>query len=131
MPQSKQLTIEQAISWAISSTKQGDTATALQLYNAVLQHQPNHPIAKKNLRELKKGLPGNQPVQTQATNDSQDQINALVNLYHTGQMAKTEKSCRELLKTNPQSEIVINLLGGALQGQGKLQEAVQVFDKAI
>ncbi len=131
MPQSKQLTIEQAISWAISATKQGDTATALQLYNAVLQRQPNHPVAKEGLSNLQKGLPGNQSVQTQMQNHSPDPINALINLYQTGQMVKTEKSCREFLKTNPQSEIITNLLGGALQGQGKLQEAVQVFDTAI
>ena len=131
MPQSKRLSIEQAISRAKKAAKQGDTATALQLYNAVLQHQPNHPVAKKGLRKLQKGLPHNQSVQAQATNQSTDQINALVNLYHTGQMAKTEQACRKLLQASPQSVTVFNVLGMALQRQGKLQEAVQAFDKAI
>mgnify|MGYP001545024004 CR=1 FL=1 len=103
MPQSQQLTIEQAISRAKKAAKRGDTAVAVQLYNAVLQHQPNHPIAKKGLRKLQKGLPRNQSVQAQTTNPAQEQINALLNLYHTGQMVQTEQACRELLKTYPQS----------------------------
>ena len=131
MPKSQQLTIEQAISRAKKATKQGDTAVALQLYNAVLQHQPNHPIAKKGLRKLQKGLPRNQSVQAQTTNHLQDQINALLNLYHTGQMAKTEQACRKLLQADPQSLTVINILGVALQRQGKLQAAAQAFDKSI
>ena len=131
MPQSRQLTIEQAISQAKKATRQGDTAAALQLYNAVLKHQPNHPIAKKGLRKLQKELPRNQSVQAQTTNHLQEKINALVNLYKTGQMTKTEQACRELLQIYPQSLTVINILGVALQRQGKSQEAVQAFDKAI
>ena len=46
-------------------------------------------------------------------------------------MIKAEQACRELLQTYPQSLIAINVLGLALQGQGKLQEAVQAYDKAI
>ena len=92
MSQSRQLSIEQAISRAKKAAKQGDTATALQLYNAILQQQPNHPVAKKGLRKLQKGLPRNQSVQAQATNHLQEQINALVNLYQTGTMATTEQT---------------------------------------
>ena len=61
----------------------------------------------------------------------QDEIDALVNLYQSDQMTKTEQACRELLQTYPQSLIAINVLGATLQGQGKLQEAVQAYDKAI
>ena len=38
----QQLTIPQAISRAKKATKQGKIADAVELYNAVLQHQP-HP----------------------------------------------------------------------------------------
>ena len=69
---------------------------------SVLMHQPNHPIAKKALRKLQKGLPQNQSVETETSSPSQDQINSLVNLYQSGQMTKTEQACRELLK--PRSE---------------------------
>jgi len=39
---SQQLTIQQAISRAKKAAKQGKIADAVELYNAVLQHQP-HP----------------------------------------------------------------------------------------
>lgn len=131
MSQSQQLTVKQAISRAKKATKQGNAAAALQLYHAVLQQQPDHPVAKKRLRQLQRKLSQNQAVQRQATTPSQDQITALVNLYHTGQLAKTEQACRELLQTHPRTLIVINVLGAALQGQGRLQEAVESYEKAI
>ena len=62
---------------------------------------------------------------------SADQINNLINLYHSGQMSHVEQVCRQLLPTYPQSLIVLNLLGTALQKQGQLQQAVQVFNQVI
>jgi predicted Zn-dependent protease len=102
----------------------------VELYNAVLQRQPNHPIAKKRLNKLQKELPRDQSAQEQTTQPSQVQIDALVNLYQTGQMAKAELACGKLLKSYPQSLAVINILGATLQGQGKLQEAVASFGQA-
>ena len=64
-------------------------------------------------------------------NPSPDQINALVNLYRSGQMAKAEQACRELLHTYPQSLTVLNALGASLTRQGQLLPAVQVFDQMI
>ncbi len=125
------LTIKQALSRAKTAIKRGNTTVALQLYNAILQHQPNHPIAKKALGKLQKDLPHNQSMQLQAENPSQYQIDTLVNLYRTGQLAKTEQACRELLQAYPQAFFIINVLGVALQEQGKFQEAVQAFNKAI
>ena len=131
MINSQKLTIQQAISRAKKATKKGKISDAVELYTAVLVHQPNHPIAKKALRKLQKGLPQNQSVETETSSPSQDQINSLVNLYQSGQMTKTEQACRELLKPYPQALVAINVLGAALRGQGKLQEAVQAYDKAI
>ena len=131
MAQSQQLTIQQAISRAKKATKKGKIADAVNFYNAVLQQQPNHPIAKKALRKLQKGLLQNQSVETEASNPSQDQITALVNLYQSGQMTKTEQACRELLQAYPQSLFVIYLLATALRGQGKSQERVQAYNRVI
>ena len=103
----------------------------MELYNAILQQQPNHPFAKKRLNKPQKELPRDQSAQEQTTQPSQVQIDALVNLYQTGQMAKAELACGKLLKSYPQSLAVINILGATLQGQGKLQEAVASFDRAI
>jgi tetratricopeptide (TPR) repeat protein len=128
---SQELTIQQALSRAKKATKKGKIADAVKLYNAVLQQQPNHPIAKKRLHELQKELPQNQSFEEEASNPPQDQITALVNLYQSGQMTKTEQACRELLQAYPQSLFVMNVLGAALLGQGKLQEAVQVYNRVI
>jgi len=75
MSPSQQLTIEQAISQAEKAAKQGNATVAQQLYSAVLQHQPNPPIATQELRKFQKGLPHNQSVQAQTANPSQNQIN--------------------------------------------------------
>ena len=101
MSLSQQLTIEQAISQAEKATRQGNIVLARQLYRAVLQHQPNQPIATQSLRELQQELPHHQSVPAQTANPSPDQINVLINLYHSGQMGRVEQACRELLQTYP------------------------------
>jgi hypothetical protein len=63
MSQSQQLTLKQAISKAKKAAKQGKTAVAVEIYNAILQQHPNHPIAKKGLRKLQMELPQNQSIE--------------------------------------------------------------------
>ena len=113
MPPAQQLTVKQALSRAKKAAKQGKLAVAQQLYQAVLQHQPRHPIATQGLRLLQKELPRRQSLQAQTANPSQDQINALINLYHSGQMSQVEQSCRQLLQTYSQSLIRAVLQPGA------------------
>ncbi len=128
---SQQLTIGQALSKAKKVSKQGQIAVAIQLYKTVLQSQPSHPIASKRLRQLQEKTKHNQSTQTLAIQPSQVQINALINLYQSGQLEKTENTCKNILKAYPRSFIVFNILGTALQGQGKLKNAVQAYNEAI
>ena len=116
MSPSQLLTIEQAISLAEKAAKQGNIAVARQLYSAVLQQQPNHPVATKGLRRLQQELLYHQPVPTQMANLSPDQLNGLINLYHSGQMTKAAQACSELLQIYPQSLTVLNVLGATLIG---------------
>ena len=116
---------------AKKAARQGNDSRALQLYNGVLQRQPNHPLAKKGARKLQKKLRQNPSVQAQSTDPSQNRLIALVNLYHSGQIAEAVQTCRKLLQTYPESITVINVLGAALQVQGKFREAVQAFDEVI
>ena len=118
---SVQLTVQQAISKAKKAIKKGNTAEALELYTAVLKHQPHHSFAKKELRKLQNGLSKSQSIKAASPNPPQDQITALVDLYRSGQTRKTEQTCRELLQTYPQSSRVMNILGEALRSQGKLK----------
>jgi predicted O-linked N-acetylglucosamine transferase (SPINDLY family) len=126
---SQELTIQQVLSRAKKATKQGKTAVAENLYNAILQQQPNHPIAKKWLNKLQKELPRDRSAQT--TQPSQAQIDTLVNLYQTGQMAKVELACDNLLKSYSQSLEVINILGAANYAQGKFEEAIATYNKVL
>ena len=63
MSSTQQLTIAQALSRAKEAAKQGKLAVAQQLYTAVLQHQPGHPIATQELHQLQPELPHHQLVQ--------------------------------------------------------------------
>ena len=113
MSPAQQLTIAQALLRAKKAAKQGNLAVAQQLYSAILQHQPNHPIATKGLRELQQELPHHQSVPTQTAAPAPDQINTLINLYHSGQMSPVEQACRQLLQTYSQSLIRVVLPPGA------------------
>ncbi|MCZ6616504.1 MAG: tetratricopeptide repeat protein [Gammaproteobacteria bacterium] len=133
MSRSRPLTIEQAISKAKKASKRGNDSLALQIYRTVLQRQPDHPVAKKGLHKLQKknSRAKNQRPQKQATNPSQEQLNALLNLYRSGYLEQAERSCLELLQTYPRSLIIINVLGTVFQVQGKLKEAIEAFDRSI
>ncbi len=131
MSNSRTFTISQALSKAKKAAKRGKTESALELYNAVLAYQPNHPVAAKAARRLQKKLAGGRPDQVYAANPPQDQTDALFALYRSGDMLKTETACRQLLGTYPNSLLVMNLLGAALKGEGRHKEALAQFDSAI
>ncbi len=131
MSQSQLLSIDEALSRAKKAVKRGNSEIAAQLYQVVLQHQPNHPVAKKALRKLQKELAGSRSRTGAAKVPARDQLVALVNLYRSGQIEEAVLSCRKLLSTYPQSTTVINVLGAALQVQGKFDEALRAFEEAI
>ncbi len=62
---------------------------------------------------------------------TREQLDALIQLYQSGQLQKAESACRHLLNTEADSFALNNLLGLILQGQGKLPEAVTAHNKAI
>ena len=80
MAEARRLTIDQAIDFAQREVNQGNIPKALELYKAVLQHQPNHSVAKDGLRTLQEKLADNQSVQVPSANCSKDELNALINL---------------------------------------------------
>jgi uncharacterized protein (TIGR02466 family) len=66
-----------------------------------------------------------------ARQPSQNEIQPLLNLYHSGQLPQLETAARALLKTYPSLLIAHNLLGVALEGQGKFAEAAECYRKAL
>jgi len=65
------------------------------------------------------------------TDPSQDQLDKLVKLYHSGKMIRAVHTCKELLKTYKQSLILFNILGAALQATGKFKEAINSYNQVI
>ena len=64
-------------------------------------------------------------------NPSGNITDGLIQLYQSGEMKRVESECRELLGQYPDSEILFNLLGASLQGQGKVEDSIQIYDQAI
>ena len=126
MSAAEQLTVNEAIAKAKKAVKRGQPAIAAKLYGAVLQQQPDHPVAKKGLRKLERQLRNRR-----SPDPDQKAIDALIGLIGSGQMDRAEKSCRALLADHPDSLVLMNILGIALQRQEKWSESVEILDKAI
>lgn len=120
------LTVNEALSQAKKAMKLRRYEVAGRLYSQVLAQHPGHPVARKGLRKLQKTAPP-----AVSLNPPQEQVDALVQLYHSGHMDEVERSCRQLLRLHPDSLTVINLLGAALQVLGQFEEAVEIFDRAL
>jgi predicted O-linked N-acetylglucosamine transferase (SPINDLY family) len=125
MIKSQKLIINQALSHAKRLTKKGLFSEALQVYNNILLREPHNSIAKKNLHKLQKKVPSQQNVPTQ------EQTNQLIQLYNSGNMEEVESVCKKMLTIYPKSLMILNILGGSLNRQGKLQEAIYTFTQAI
>ena len=61
----------------------------------------------------------------------QEEIEQLIKLYTSGYILETEIRCTKLLETYPQSHIIYNILGASLQGQKKINEAINKYNKSI
>lgn len=65
------------------------------------------------------------------TDPSQDKLDALSNLYNSGQTSQVIRTCKKLLKTYKKSLYLLNLLGAALQEKGKFKEAIRIYNQMI
>ncbi|MCG8686641.1 MAG: tetratricopeptide repeat protein [Desulfobacterales bacterium] len=128
---SKPSTIKQALSAAKKAVKKGDFDLAHQMYQAVLAQQPKHIAALKGMKKLKRKVPQRQAAATNPASPAKDQIDRLLKLYKSGLMAEAETGCQKFLATYPDTLIVLNILGSALQNQGKYQPAIEIFNKMI
>jgi tetratricopeptide (TPR) repeat protein len=127
----QQLTIDEALLKAKKAVRKRQLALAARLYRAILQQQPNHPIAKKALRKIERQSQRNKPAKSTSPEPGPEQVNGIVELVRLGRMEQVEQSAADLLREYPESIVVRNLLGIALQRQYKLAEALQVLDEAI
>jgi len=61
---------------------------------------------------------------------SQQEVQALINLLNAGQLPQVETTAKSLLKHYPNTFILHNVLGIALDGQRKFDEAINSYRKA-
>lgn len=120
------LSVDKALLKATSYTKKGEIVEAENLYRTVLQMYPNNKRAQKGLVALNKFSQS-----TSRQDPPREIINQLVNLYNQNQLAEVIEQATPLTKQYPKAFIVWNILGTAAAQTGKLEKAINSFEKAI
>ncbi|MGD9825578.1 tetratricopeptide repeat protein [Desulfobacter sp.] len=100
-----------------------DVQISYNLGHPYLDHQEKIPSPKKDEKQ-----PPGRPGEGHPPND---QIQGLIRLYQAGNMAQVEQNCKEMLKKFPDSFILFNLLGAAVQALGRVEEAITAFDRML
>ena len=59
------------------------------------------------------------------------QVDQLFSLHAQGKYSECERACSKILKKHPTITPILNLLGGAIFEQSRLEEAIDVYDKVI
>lgn len=121
------LNVERALRKAESYERKGEMDEALQLYHSVLAVFPGNVRAKKGLAKLSQPKPDI----LAGKNPSDEILHQLVALYNKRQIRKVIQECDRLTKEFPQSFLLWNLLGAAHNAQGKLEEAIAAYNKAV
>ena len=120
------LSVEQALAKAGSLLKQGQTAEAKALYEAVLQAFPNNKQAQQGLATLGGGQ---RSVAEQGP--PQAVVNQLMSLYKQGQLDLVVEQAKTLTAQFPKAIALWNVLGASAAQVGQLDLAVQAFEQII
>ena len=121
------LSVERTLRKAISHERNGQMDEARKCYDSILELFPGNIRAKQGLVKL------SQPkTDTSAEENPSDEIlHQLIAAYNKGQISTVTRECDRLIKEFPQSFLLWNLLGAANNAQGKLEEAIAAYKKAI
>ena len=121
------LSVERTLRKAISHERNGQMDEARKCYDSILELFPGNIRAKQGLAKLSQPKPGI----LAGKNPSDEILHQLVALYKKGQIRTVIQECDRLTKEFPQSFQLWNLLGAANNAQGKLEEAIAAYNKAI
>ena len=102
-------------------SKQFQTKSA-PLTDKILDNPPTPPSKKQETQ------PSRHPGENHPPND---QLQNIFAMYQPGNMAQVEQHCKEKLKEFPDAFILFNLLGAAIQAQGRIEEAISAFDQML
>jgi len=121
------LSVERTLRKARSHKRNGQMEEARKCYNSILELFPGNIRAKQGLAELYQPKPDT----IAGKNPSGETLNQLIALYNKGQIATVIQECDRLTKEFPQSFLLWNLVGAANNAQGKSDEAIAAYNKAL
>ena len=118
------LSVDQALLQAKSYLKKGEIVEAQNLYEAVLQKFPKNKRAWEGLSALSKNT-----LSAPYPSPPQENLKHLMNLYNQGQLAMVVQQAQGFAQQYPRAFIVWNLLGAALKGLGRINDATEAFSR--
>jgi len=126
----KALSVDLALLKAKTLAKKGAPDQAMQLYRAVLKKFPGNKRAIEGLKSLTRPKP-NQGQIALNTGPTQEQINGLIALYQRGRLQDALEQGAALAERHPNVPLILNILGAANAGLGRLDQAVARYTKAL
>ncbi|MDC3205786.1 tetratricopeptide repeat protein, partial [Paracoccaceae bacterium] len=123
----EELKLEQALKLANKKLKDGLREDAKKIYQDILQKFPKN---KRALNGVKK-LTGITLNRSDMEEPPGDQLKSLVNLYTKKQYREASNKGSQLLEQFPNSINIYNIIGAANKGLGKLENAVEAYNKAL
>jgi len=111
---------------AKSHLKKDEVIEAKKLYQLILQAFPKNLRAHQGLTALNKTRKNNT-----LQNVPQETVDQLVNFYNHGEFLTVVELAQDLTNEYPKAYIIRNILGASLAQIGKLEEAIEAYNKAI
>ena len=118
--------VEQSLMMAKSHAKKGELAEAEKLYQKIFQDISNNIRSQRELLDLESSIQNNC---TQSP--PQELVDQLVNLYNQGKIEDVIIQAESLVDEYPGAYIVWNILGTSRTQIGKLDKAIDAYNKAI
>jgi tetratricopeptide (TPR) repeat protein len=111
---------------ARSHLKKDEVIEAKKLYLLILQAFPKNLRAHQGLTALNKTRQNNT-----SQNVPQEIVDQLVNLYNHGKFLTVVEQAQDLTNEYPKAYIIWNILGASIAQIGKLDEAIEAYNKSI
>jgi tetratricopeptide (TPR) repeat protein len=119
------LSLLDALVAAKNHAENGETDEAARLYRMILAKMPNDKLAQAGLAAL--GV----DAAVIPEMSLEQEIEAVVALFNSGQLAPTIEKCQALISAHPDAVALHNILGAANAGVGQIDRAISAFERAV
>ena len=119
----QQLSIDKALALAKKHAKNGQNATAKDIYERILEQQPDHPGARRGLKKL--------PRDAKDKNNFRQDMERLTALYEGGQDEEALVLATKLSRKYKTQPMPLNIRGAILTKMDCLDDAIACYKKAI